>query len=201
MKVPKLLNFSKFNINIKLKDISLVLIGIVITVTFSQYFIPFLVKNLVHRNDLLDIKLYIIPETIQQDNLVEYYFRLENNDKNISLEDVNIYINFQSVIDKEVTHQDIGILGLQTQKGESIKNSNHANIKIEKIFPKGVLIITYSIRKERFGKAPFRIWDFRSNLCNIEYSYNYLGASIRRKIKKSVPKIVLSKTDQSELNK
>ena len=142
MKVPKLLNFSKFNINIKLKDISLVLIGIVITVTFSQYFIPFLVKNLVHRNDLLDIKLYIIPETIQQDNLVEYYFRLENNDKNISLEDVNIYINFQSVIDKEVTHQDIGILGLQTQKGESIKNSNNANIKIEKIFLKRVLIIT-----------------------------------------------------------
>lgn len=157
--------------------------------TFSQYFIPFLVKNLVHQNDLLDVKLYIIPETIQRNNLTEYYFRLENRHENISLEDVNVYMNFQSVIDEEVIHQDIGILGLQTQKGESIKNSNHANIKIGKIFPKGVLIVNYFIRKEKFGKPPFHVWNFRDNFCNIEYSYSYLGTSICRQISKTVPKI------------
>lgn len=184
-----------------LKDISLIFIGIVIGVTFSQYIIPFFVKKIAHRNELLNVKLYIVPEVIHQSNLTEYYFRLENSHKNILLEDVNVYINFQSVIDKEVMHHDIGILGLQTQKGESAKNSNHANIKIEKIFPKGVLIMSYFIREEKFGKAPFHVWDFKNNLCNIEYSYSYLGASIRRKIKEPVPKIDLSKSGQSELAK
>lgn len=174
------------------KDIALILIsafaGFLIA-TSAQCVIPFFSKNIIHRNGFLNVDLGIIPETeITKDkDLVQYYFRIGNKHKDTSLEDINVRINFQSVIEKEVMHQNIGILGMETQKGESIKDSNHANITIGKIFPEGALIINYFIRKEQFGEPPFHVWNFKNNFCDIEYSYSYLGATIRRKIKMLVP--------------
>ncbi|MDD5429021.1 MAG: hypothetical protein PHI58_07315 [Candidatus Omnitrophica bacterium] len=187
MKIQKIFN-SKV-LRKKLYDITLILIGIILTISFSQYVIPFFAKNIVHRNELLNVTLLGIPEAeahVEKDS-IEYYFSLNNTHNDISLEDIDVNIKFQSVIDKESVHQDMGVLGLEIQKGESAKNSNHANIKIEKIFPSGALVVIFSVRKNQFGKPPFHVWDFRNNVCSIEYSYGYLGSTVRRKITKLFP--------------
>lgn len=178
------------------KDIILCLIGAVagfiIAVTLNQYIIPSFVKNIVHRNEILNVNLQIFPKAKIDNDLVRYYFRMENQDSDISLEDIDVRINFPSVIDKEDIHQDMGVLGIEIQKGESIKNSNNANIKIEKFFPRGVLVIIYSVRKEQFGKPPFKVYDIENNFCNIEYSYSYFGTTIRRKLKIPVSKFIMT---------
>lgn len=166
-------------------------VGFMFAVTFTQYIIPFCVKNIPNRNEFLDINLHITSNVLTEKDVEEYYFRLENTHNNISIEDININMNFQSVIDKEVLHYAIGVLGLQMQIGEGNKNSNCVNITIEKIFPKGVLLIDYFIRKKRFGKPPFHVQNLGNNFCSIEYSYNYLGATICQQIKIPIPEIEL----------
>ena len=173
-------------------------VGFIVAITSSQYVIPFCVKKILPSNHFLKVDLLIAPAPSIDKNLVEYYFRVENKDVNISINDINIDMNFQSVIQKETLHHKIGVLGVQSSS--EIKDdtkTNCVNITIEKIFPKGVLLITYLVRNEKFGEPPFSISNLCANSCNIAYSYMYLGTTIRQKNEISIPKIDFDLQDNS----
>ncbi len=175
------------------------MIGFLVGLCAVQSIIPFLSKNLIHRNELLDARLTIKSLEHVPKNLVLYCFKLKNKNNSISLEDINLVVDFQTTIDKIDIGHDEGVFDFTIGEGNLpiLYNAsttvpiptNHRNIKIRRLFPQGMLGLNCFIDTKHTGyeAAPNTGFNPNKTFYKIEYSYQYLGATIRRNITGEVP--------------
>ena len=170
----------------------------IITLLFAEFLIPQFSIYVLHRDHLLNVKLYgpvNFPGMPQ--NTKKLTFAIENKDKAISLEDINIIIDTPEKIIEVSVSADEGIFEYQISKGmkatiyvngQKTSNipSNHRNIKIRKIFPGSLfgLEIYTDTSQEGIEFAPRTGINSGKINYEIEYSYRYLGTTVRRKLQK-----------------
>lgn len=200
---------SKASTNFIVVTLLTVVISFFVGLFLNQSIIPFISKTLVHRNGLLDVKLTIKPIESVPENLVYYGFKLKNKDKDISLEDINITIDFQATIEKIEIGHDEGVFDYRIDIGNNpilygksarvVIPTNHRNIKIRKLFPQGMLGLNCFIDRKHTGyeAAPNTGFEPNKTFYEIKYSYRYSGAVMRRSIKGEVPPLPKEKTTGS----
>jgi hypothetical protein len=177
----------------------LIVLAFVMGLLFSEYVIPLVSKNILHRKELLGVKISSMAQLPGADSrLGKYELGIENKSKIFDFEDIYVSMDFPFVVENVRTSADQGVVAPQLSQGSTpmiFHNSqatsiptNHLNMAARSIGPSGLFAVSVFVNKKpQSAAAPFTGFNPQAVEGKVVYSYTFWGSRIKRKMCFKIP--------------